>query len=103
MTGGGEREAVARTGAIPVGGATIFASAGVVVAQPSPGVFVAFDTTCPHMGCTVRGAAAGTINCFCHGSRFRIADGAVVGGPARHPLGRRAITVRDGHIWLEPT
>jgi Rieske Fe-S protein len=94
---------VISTAEVPEGGGVIFAAAGVVITQPAAGDYVAFGSTCPHRGCTVRAVAAGTINCFCHGSRFRIADGTVVGGPARHPLGRRAITVRDDHIWLEPT
>jgi Rieske Fe-S protein len=91
-----------RTAAVPVGGGVIVAGARVVVTQPAPGVFVAFDTTCPHQGCTVRAVAAGTINCFCHGSRFRIADGSVAGGPATRPLTPRPVVVRDdGWISLE--
>src|SRR5919206_471654 len=92
---------VIRTAAVPVGGGVIVAAAGVVVTQPAPGVFMAFDTTCPHQGCTVRAVAAGTINSFCHGSRFRIADGSVAGGPATQPLTPRAVVVRDGWISLE--
>ena len=70
--------------AIPVGGGVIVD--GVVVTQPVAGTFAAFDATCPHLGCAVRAIAAGTVNCFCHGSRFRIADGSVAGGPAKAPL-----------------
>lgn len=80
------------TDRVPVGGGTILPD-GVVVTQPVEGTFVAFSTTCPHRGCTVRAVAAGTINCFCHGSRFRIADGAVVGGPAEEPLRRLPVSV----------
>ena len=94
----GGHEPVASTTAIPLGGGVIVA--GVVITQPAPGVFIAFDATCPHRGCAVRAIAAGTINCFCHGSRFRIADGSVAGGPAQEPLTRRAIVVRDGEISL---
>jgi Rieske Fe-S protein len=89
---------VVSTTMVPVGGGVIVGD--VVITQPTPGVFVAFDTTCPHRGCAVRAVAAGTINCFCHGSRFRIADGSVAGGPAREPLARRVIAVRDGEISL---
>jgi Rieske Fe-S protein len=71
-------------GSVPVGGGVI--TGGVVVTQPVAGTFAAFDATCPHLGCAVRAIAAGTINCFCHGSRFRIADGSVAGGPAAAPL-----------------
>ena len=95
-----EATPVTSTAAIPEGGGAIFPKVGVVITQPEPGVFVGFDTTCPHQGCTVRAVAAGTINCFCHGSRFRITDGSVVGGPSQHPLPRRALIVRDGWITL---
>jgi len=95
-----ERAPVTSTAAVPEGGGVIIATAGVVITQPAPGVFVGFDSTCPHLGCAVRAVAAGTINCFCHGSRFRIADGSVAGGPAQQPLSRRAIVVHDGSISL---
>lgn len=91
-------EAIAPVEAIPVGGGVIFAERGVVVTQPVAGTFAAFDTTCPHLGCAVRAVAAGTVNCFCHGSRFRISDGAVVGGPAKEPLTRREVVVEAGLI-----
>lgn len=86
--------------AVPLGGGVILAGPGVVVTQPTAGEFVAFDSTCTHRGCAVRAVAAGTISCFCHGSRFRIADGSVAGGPAPAPLPRREITVVDGTIHL---
>jgi Rieske Fe-S protein len=91
---------VTATAAIPEGSGVIFPEAGVVITQPEPGVFVGFDSTCPHQGCTVRAIAAGTINCFCHGSRFRITDGSVAGGPSQHPLPRRELIVRSGWITL---
>jgi len=91
---------VISTAEVPEGGGVIIAAAGVVITQPAAGDYVAFDSTCPHRGCTVRAVAAGTINCFCHGSRFRITDGSVAGGPATEPLPRRPITVRDGMISL---
>jgi Rieske Fe-S protein len=96
----GVSSAFSTTAAIPVGGGTIFPGHGVVVTQPEAGVFVAFSTTCPHRGCAVRAVAAGTINCFCHGSRFRIGDGSVAGGPAEGPLAPRGIVVCDGTISL---
>jgi Rieske Fe-S protein len=87
-----------RVEAVPVGGGVILPAHGVVVTQPVAGEFRAFDSTCTHRGCAVRAVAAGTISCFCHGSRFRITDGSVAGGPAPAPLPRREITVRDGMI-----
>jgi Rieske Fe-S protein len=88
--------------AVPAGGGTILAAHGVVVTQPSPGVFAAFGTTCPHLGCTVKAVSAGTIDCFCHGSRFRITDGSVAGGPATQPLPRVPIAVAGGIIEVGP-
>jgi Rieske Fe-S protein len=98
MTGVGE--VIGPASAVPVGGGTIFAARGLVVTQPEPGTFIAFDTTCPHRQCQVKAVAAGTINCFCHGSRFRIADGSVAGGPAPGPLARREVVVVDGTLQL---
>ena len=91
---------VISTAEVPEGGGVIIAATGVVITQPAAGDYVAFGSTCPHRGCTVRAVAAGTINCFCHGSRFRITDGSVAGGPATEPLPRLPITVRDGMISL---
>jgi Rieske Fe-S protein len=88
------------TSAIPEGGGTVFRTHGVVITQPTRGVFLAFSATCTHQGCTVRAVAGGTINCLCHGSRFRIADGSVAGGPATQPLPPLPILVIDGMISL---
>lgn len=94
-------EPITPAAAVPVGGGVVLPDHGVVITQPEAGTFRAFDSTCPHRQCAVRAVAAGTINCFCHGSRFRITDGAVVGGPAPEPLARRAVVVVDGVIALE--
>lgn len=93
-------DAITPAAAVPVGGGKIFAEHGVVITQPVAGTFVAFSAICPHRQCVVRAVAAGTINCFCHGSRFRISDGSVVGGPADGPLSPRDIVVIDGMIAL---
>jgi Rieske Fe-S protein len=93
-------EPVVAADAVPVGGGVILPEHDVVITQPEPGAFAAFSATCPHQGCRVKAIAAGTINCFCHGSRFRIADGSVAGGPSPAPLPRREIAVVDGSITL---
>ena len=93
-------ETLAKTGDVPVGGGAVFADQGVVVTQPTPGSFKAFSATCTHTGCTVNRVASGTINCPCHGSKYAIADGAVVNGPAKKPLPERQITVSGDTIQL---
>ncbi len=93
-------EALGSTSDIPVGGGAVFDSQGVVVTQPTQGTFKAFSATCTHTGCTVNKVASGTINCPCHGSKYAIADGSVVNGPARRPLEQREITVSGDTIQL---
>ncbi|MEV3926668.1 Rieske (2Fe-2S) protein [Actinomadura coerulea] len=46
----------------------------------------------PHRG--------GTINCPCHGSKFKITDGSVASPPADEPLAEKKVTVQDGKIML---
>ncbi|MGW0121972.1 Rieske (2Fe-2S) protein [Streptomyces sp. NPDC003327] len=92
--------ALARTSEIPVGGGTVFAKEKVVVTQPAAGEFRAFSAVCTHQGCTVNKVADGTIDCPCHGSRFRIADGSVAAGPATRPLPAERITVSGESITL---
>ncbi|EPH44610.1 Rieske (2Fe-2S) protein [Streptomyces aurantiacus] len=91
---------LAKTTDIPVGGGKIFGAEKVVVTQPAEGEFKAFSSVCTHQGCAVREVDGGTINCPCHGSRFRVADGSVAGGPAPRPLPPRAIDVRGNSIRL---
>ena len=85
---------------VPVGGGKVFADKQVVVTQPAKGTFAAFSAVCTHQGCTVDTVANGTINCPCHGSKFKIADGSVATGPASKPLPKKNVTVAGGQITL---
>ena len=98
--GSAQSGALARTADIPVGGGAVFAEQDIVVTQPEAGEFRAFSATCTHQGCPVTEVADGTINCNCHGSKFAVADGAVVDGPADTPLAERGISVTGEQILL---
>jgi Rieske Fe-S protein len=91
-------EELARTGDIPVGGGKVFTDRKIVVTQPEAGDFKAFSAVCTHQGCTVANVSDGTINCLCHGSKFRIADASVESGPATKPLPAEPITVSGDSI-----
>jgi Rieske Fe-S protein len=89
---------LARTGDVPVGGGVILGD--VVLTQPESGVIRAFSASCTHQGCLVTGVQDGTINCPCHGSRFRVADGSVAAGPAPSALPAVAVAVDGDTIRL---
>lgn len=98
--GGGNTGPLAQTGDIPVGGGQVIEARRVVVTQPEAGTFKAFTAICTHQGCTVTNVSNGTINCACHGSRFKIEDGSVANGPASGPLRAVDITVNGTAITL---
>jgi Rieske Fe-S protein len=85
---------------VPSGGGKVYSSQDVVVTQPSPGSYKAFSATCTHQGCLVSSVAGGTINCPCHGSKYAVADGHVVAGPAPRSLPAVGIIVDSGSIYL---
>ncbi len=86
---------------IPVGGGKVYQSAQVVVTQPAAGQYKAFSAICTHVGCICNQVAGGTINCPCHGAKFKITDGSVVAGPATTPLAGASVTVTGGKIYLQ--
>jgi Rieske Fe-S protein len=91
---------IARLDEIPIGSGKILAAERVVLTQPEKGKVRAFSTICTHQGCAVDEIAGGTINCPCHGSKFALADGSVVAGPARRPLPELPVTVANDAVLL---
>jgi nitrite reductase/ring-hydroxylating ferredoxin subunit/uncharacterized membrane protein len=78
-----------------------------VVAQGAPVVLArlggrryALDDTCSHLGCSLAdGQLEGdSVRCPCHGSRFALADGRVLDGPATLPQPAYETRGRDGQI-----
>ena len=96
----GAGDKLADTADLPVGGGTIFKDQKVVVTQPQEGQFKAFSAICTHQQCLVGSVSDGTINCPCHGSKFKIADGSVANGPANKPLAEKTIKVEGDSITL---
>jgi Rieske Fe-S protein len=86
---------------VPIGGGLVYTAAKVVVTQPTKGTYKAFSAVCTHVGCVCNQVATGTIDCPCHGSKFKIADGSVVTGPASSPLAAKIIAVTDGKVFLQ--
>ncbi len=71
--------------------------AEVVVTRVSEEEVVALSAVCTHQGCTVVREAE-DLSCPCHGSRFAVADGAVLQGPAEEPLPRVDVRIESGAV-----
>ena len=94
----GQPPSLALTSDVPVGGGKILADKKIVITQPRAGSFEAFTAVCTHQGCTVSSVSGGTVNCPCHGSKFSIANGSVVTGPAASGLVPVSIKVQGTSI-----
>jgi nitrite reductase/ring-hydroxylating ferredoxin subunit len=92
-------EVLARADDVPVGGALSVTVGGaqLLVTQPEEGTFAAFSAICTHQACTVA-PGDGELLCPCHASRYDLATGAVLGGPAPEPLPEVPVTVASGEV-----
>jgi cytochrome b6-f complex iron-sulfur subunit len=76
------------------------ALAGVMISRTTKGL-IALAPVCTHAGCAPKYAgAAQQFICPCHNARFAN-DGAVTNGPARTPLSRYAITLKNGRVIVD--
>ena len=92
---------VAALADVEVGGALAVELDGhaLLLTRPGEQQVRLFSATCTHAGCRV-GPGQGELECPCHDSRFALADGAVLGGPAREPLAEVPVAVQDGEVVL---
>ncbi|MDX8147121.1 Rieske (2Fe-2S) protein [Lentzea sp. BCCO 10_0061] len=75
-------------------------NAQLLVVQPRPGEFRAFNPACPHVGSLVNPPAGGVITCPLHGSAFDPLSGAVRKGPATSGLTEVAIARSGDELVL---
>jgi cytochrome b6-f complex iron-sulfur subunit len=76
------------------------ASAGVMISRTANGL-IALAPVCTHQGCVPKYAGvAQQFICPCHNARFAN-DGAVTNGPARTPLSRYALTLKNGRVIVD--
>jgi nitrite reductase/ring-hydroxylating ferredoxin subunit len=66
------------------------------------GTYYAIGNKCTHMQCTLtNGELKGeVVQCPCHGSKFNVKTGKVVGGPAAVPEPVYELKVEDGKVLI---
>jgi len=98
--------AVAAADELPVGGFKLFNYPApddhCILLRLDETKFVAFDQHCTHLACpVVFDAAKRQLACPCHKGFFDAEDGRVLAGPAKRPLTRLAVSIRDRRVWAE--
>jgi nitrite reductase/ring-hydroxylating ferredoxin subunit/uncharacterized membrane protein len=93
-------EAHVKDGELAVGRGTWF---DVLLYRDDGGIYAMLDR-CTHRGCALhRGTTDGhSVTCPCHGSRFRLEDGALVKGPATAPQVSFEARIREGQVEVRP-
>jgi len=76
--------------------------AGVLVYKEGDEV-LAISDTCSHRGCSLSEGEVrnGVVECPCHGSEFRLADGGIVRGPATAPQPAYDTRITDGVLEVK--
>jgi nitrite reductase/ring-hydroxylating ferredoxin subunit len=67
------------------------------------GEYYAIGNKCTHMGCTLtNGELKGeVVQCSCHGSKFNVKTGKVVGGPAAIAEPKYEVKVEKGELMVK--
>lgn len=101
VAGLGAGTRVAALADVEVGGAVAIELDGraLLLTRPTADEVHLFSATCTHAGCKVA-PQGDLLECPCHDSRFALADGAVLGGPAREPLAEVPVRVEGGEVVL---
>lgn len=101
VAGRGKGTKVAALADVPVGDAIAVDLEGhaLLLSRPAENEVHLFSSICPHAGCKVA-PASGELDCPCHGSRFALADGSVLGGPAQGPLAQIAVEIQGDDVVL---
>ena len=78
---------------------------GIIISQPFPGEYVAFDRLCtnyPNDTCAIVLETPGGIiaDCPCCQSKFVLTDGTVSQGPARFALREYSVYVDGNHLYI---
>ncbi|HYN95444.1 MAG TPA: Rieske 2Fe-2S domain-containing protein [Pilimelia sp.] len=84
---------------VPLGGGVVVEQGKVLVVQPTPGVYKAFDARCPHNGVPVNPPdTTGVVTCPRHKAQFNGADGVILRGPAKRSLTGIPIKMAGAYI-----
>jgi len=91
---------------VPMGSAATFTIPTTgdpgIIFHTKDGNWLAYDSVCPHAGCTVGWSSGATMMvCPCHGSQFEVANGAVVTGPASSGLTALNVVESGGKLYLQ--
>ncbi len=105
-TAAGAGTLIGKASAVPLGSAAVIQSLPStgdpgIVFHLADGSWRAFDTVCPHNGCTVGWSQGSSLMvCPCHGSQFQVSNGDVINGPAPHGLTEFTVEERGGDLYL---
>ncbi|MEU7021350.1 Rieske (2Fe-2S) protein [Streptomyces sp. NPDC048717] len=87
---------------VPVGGAKLYREQRLLVHCPAEGQYKAFSAQCTHAGCVLDKIENNEGNCPCHHSRFDVATGKAIQGPATVPLPEVPVRVENGKLIAGP-